>query len=142
MSSGSSLDPKFSGCPGPHVKTIRRSAEVARTILTRAITAIQRSMSNRWNRETYEMWFGRYSESRRTTVLRNFERMMDKLSFPGFTFDCNCGGPDPSDLSKYTLQLWWDRRSVTDDLLISRRAQTSHDLLSLLGPRATRGASG
>ena len=95
---------------------IKLSGRVAWESLTKAITEIQRTRSDSSHRDHYEVWFGTYAESRGHTVQHNLGQMMDKFSFWGFTFDCDCNEEFPSELRKYTLQLW-DCRSVTDKSL-------------------------
>ena len=110
VSSGSSSAPRFRNC-APYDRIIGQAARDAWQLLTRAIADIQRVPHEYEDLGDYEMWFGRYAESRRRAIQDNLGRMVDRLSFPGFTIDCNCNEAIPFDLSKYTLQLWWFRRS-------------------------------
>ena len=62
------------------------------------------------------MWFGEYSRDRAYTIWSKLRSIQLNLPFLGFTYDCNCKEAFPSEISKYTLQLW-DRHSVADKSL-------------------------
>ena len=110
--------PGFRNCHSSDVYRVNVAHSLAKQYVDRAMAHINRVPNQQHYLHNYQLWFGTYAHSTAVTVRGNLARIQRRLALGGFEFDCACNAANPIDSRrKYTLQPWWDRRSVTDKSL-------------------------